>query len=108
MSDASERFAQELRSRIDTSKAAGMTATYQFVMADEPDGQVYARIADGNFEVAEGEAPQSDIVLTATASDWNSILHGDLGGQMAFLTGKLKIRGDMGLAMKLQSIFRFA
>lgn len=108
MSDASERFAQELRSRIDTTKASGMTAVYQFVTADEPDGQVYTRIADGDIEVAEGEAPQSDIVLTASAADWNSILHGELSGQMAFLTGKLKIRGDMGLAMKLQSIFRFA
>ena len=108
MSDAAERFAEELRNRIDTTKSAGMTATYQFVVADDPEGQVYTRIVDGDIEVVAGEAPQSDIVLTATAADWNSILHGELSGQMAFLTGKLKIRGDMGLAMKLQSVFRFA
>jgi putative sterol carrier protein len=108
MSEAAERFSEELRNRIDTSKTAGMTATYQFVMADEPEGKVYTKIVSGNIEVAQGEAPQSDIVLTASAQDWHSMLHGDLNGQMAFLTGKLKIRGDMGLAMKLQSVFRFA
>lgn len=108
MSEAAERFSEELRNRIDTTKTAGMTATYQFVMADEPEGQVYTKIVNGDIEVARGEAPQSDIVLTASAEDWLSMLHGDLNGQMAFLTGKLKIRGDMGLAMKLQSVFRFA
>jgi putative sterol carrier protein len=108
MSEAAQRFADELRSRIDTSKAAGMSAIYQFVMSDQPEGEVYARIAGGQIDVNEGTSPESDIVLTATAADWDSILNGDLSGQMAFLTGKLKIRGDMALAMKLQSVFRFA
>lgn len=108
MSEASQRFAEELRSRIDSGKAAGMTATYQFVLADQPESEVFARIADGQIDVGEGLAPEPDITLTASSNDWNSILRGDLSGQMAFLTGKLKIRGDMALAMKLQSIFRFA
>ena len=44
--------------------------------------------------------------MTATAENWLKIVAGEMGGQTAFLTGKLKIKGDMSLAMKLQSLFQ--
>jgi len=40
-----------------------------------------------------------------TASDYLDMVNGKLNGQMAFMTGKLKIAGDMGLALRLQSLF---
>jgi len=55
-------------------------------------------------EVAEGEAENPNITITVTSSDWMDIVSGKLNGQMAFLTGKLKIQGDMSLAMKLQNL----
>lgn len=106
MSEASDRFVEELKARIDTSKAAGMTAVYQFVMSDVPDGVVHADISNGAVNVLEGPAAAPSITLTASTSDWLALMHGDLGGQMAFLTGKLKLQGDITLALKLQSIFR--
>ncbi|MCL4692852.1 MAG: SCP2 sterol-binding domain-containing protein, partial [Candidatus Hydrogenedentes bacterium] len=45
------------------------------------------------------------ITLTASDEDWMKIVSGQLSGQTAFLTGKLKIKGDVSLAMKLQSVF---
>jgi putative sterol carrier protein len=39
-----------------------------------------------------------------TASDFVDMINGKLNGQMAFMTGKLKVAGDMGLAMKLQTL----
>ena len=45
------------------------------------------------------------ITITASSEDWLSIVNGRLNPQMAFMTGKLKVKGDMGLAMRLQSIF---
>lgn len=105
MSEATDRFVEELRSRIDPTKAAGMTAVYQFAMSDVPEGVVHADIRDGQINVLPGGAGNPSIVLTATSKDWLALMAGDLSGQMAFLTGKLKIQGDMTLALKLQSIF---
>jgi putative sterol carrier protein len=39
-------------------------------------------------------------------SDFSDMIAGKLDGMTAFMTGKLKIEGDMGVAMKLQSILR--
>lgn len=105
MSEITQTFAQELRNRIDPARAAGMTAVYQFVIADEPDGAVYANIDNGAIGVDEGRAATPDITLTAKAADWLAIVKGEQSGQMAFLMGKLKIQGDMTLAMKLASVF---
>jgi putative sterol carrier protein len=105
MSEITQRFAQELRNRIDPSRAAGMTAVYQFVISDDTDGAVHANIVNGAIDVAEGRAAIPDITLTATAADWLAIVKGELSGQMGFLMGKLKIQGDMTLALKLQSVF---
>jgi putative sterol carrier protein len=107
MSETTQRFADELRSRVEPNRTAGMKATYQFVIADENGAAVHADIRDGQVEVVDGPAPSPDITLTATLEDWQRIVTGDLSGQMAFLTGKLKIQGDMTLAMKLQSVFQF-
>ena len=42
--------------------------------------------------------------MNATDADFLAIVNGKLNPQMAFMSGKLKIQGDMGLAMKLQQI----
>lgn len=106
MSEAVDRFVQELNSRIDPAKAAGMTAVYQFVMTDVPEGVVHADISNGQVMVKAGASPNPSITFSASTSDWLALLQGQLNGQMAFLTGKLKIQGDMTLALKLQSLFR--
>jgi putative sterol carrier protein len=50
----------------------------------------------------EGDAP-ADVTLTADADTFQEILRGDLNPTSAFMTGRLKIDGDMGMAMKLAS-----
>jgi putative sterol carrier protein len=46
------------------------------------------------------------MTLTMAAGDFVDLTQGKLNGMTAFMSGKLKIAGDMGLAMKLQSLFR--
>ena len=46
------------------------------------------------------------MTLAMSAQDYVDMILGKLNGQMAFMTGKLKIAGDMGLALKLQSLFK--
>lgn len=46
----------------------------------------------------------ADVTLTADADTFRAILEGDLNPTMAFMTGKLSVDGNMGLAMKLGSV----
>ena len=50
-------------------------------------------------------APTPNLTLTMSSQDWLDMVAGKLSGQMAFMSGKLKLKGDMGLAMKLGSMF---
>lgn len=87
-------------------KAAGMNAVYQFNITGEGGGEWSAVITDGELTVNEGTHDSPSITLTVSAPDWLDVLSGKLNGQMAFMSGKLKIAGNMGLAMKLGTIFQ--
>ena len=105
MADTIAGFFSELGGKVDPSKIAGMNATYQFDITGDNGGTWNVKIADGAASVNEGPAENPSITLTATDENWLAITSGKLNGQTAFLTGKLKIKGDMSLAMKLQSVF---
>jgi putative sterol carrier protein len=79
-------------------KVAGMNCVYQFRVND---AAWNVKLTDGKAAVAEGEAPSPNCTITMAEPDFLDLLSGKLNGQMAFLTGKLKVAGDMGLALKL-------
>lgn len=85
--------------------AAGMNAIYQFDITGDDGGQWHADITDGELAVAEGTHDSPSITITISAQDYVDMLEGKLNGQMAFMTGKLKIKGDMSLAMKMGQLF---
>src|ERR1700749_819800 len=68
--------------------------------------QFHCAIADETIDVRSGTCEKPNITLTMKESDYLDMINGKLNGQMAFMTGKLKIAGDMGLALKLQSLFK--
>ena len=98
----------EMGSRLeqDSSKIQGMNATYQFDLTGDDGGQWYATVADGSGKIAQGTAENPNITITMASSDFVDLAQGKLDGTMAFMSGKLKIKGDMGLAMKLQNVLR--
>lgn len=96
---------EKMPERLNKDAAAGMNAVYQFDMTGEDGGKWYATIANDQCEVKEGTHPSPNITITSSAQDYLDIVNGKLNPQMAFMTGKLRIAGDMGLALKLQSLF---
>jgi len=100
-----KEYFEAMPGQFKSDKAAGMTATYQFDVTGEGGGKWFAKIENGALTTGEGEAENPSITLTVSAADWLDIVAGKLDGQMAFMTGKLKIQGDMSLAMKLKSLF---
>jgi putative sterol carrier protein len=87
-------------------KAAGLDATIQFKFTGEEAGEWYATIKDGKCEVAKGEHASPKITLTADSADYVKIFTGEIDGMKAFMEGKLKLAGDLNLAMKLTQMFK--
>lgn len=104
MSQVAEFFNQ-VPSKVDPAKIKGMNVTYQFVITGEGGGEWAVTVANDQVTVSEGKAEKANITLTMSAQDFLDLVAGKLNGQTAFLTGKLKIQGDMTLALKLQSVF---
>ncbi len=87
----------------DPAKLAGMNAVYQFRVGEE---NYHVAMKEGKAAVATGDAPAPNCTVTMAESDFLELVSGKLNGQMAFMTGKLKVAGDMGLALKLGSFLK--
>lgn len=81
--------------------AAGLDATVQF-NTSEPRHLV---IRDGSLSVEPGTADEYTVALTMDDDDLRDLLAGDLNGMTAFMTGKLKLDGDMMFAQRLTALF---
>jgi putative sterol carrier protein len=85
--------------------APGVDAIVQFSLTGEQAADCYVTIADGTCKVDEGTHDSPAATLTMAALDYLDMLSGKLNPQMAFMQGKLKISGDMGLLLRFQSFF---
>lgn len=92
--------------RFRADKAAGVNATIQYDITGDQGGSWNAVIKDGACTVNSGAAATPNLTLTMSQQDWLDMVTGKLSGQMAFMSGKLKLKGDMGLAMKVGGLFQ--
>ncbi len=93
MSDVIDAAVAALSAKL----SGGLDGVAKFVIPGEG-----AIMMDGAGVRAGDE--DADVTLTAEADVFRAILEGDMNPTMAFMTGKLKIDGNMGLAMKLGSV----
>lgn len=87
-------------------KGQGVDAVIQFKFTGEEAGDWNATIKDGKVDVAHGTHPSPKMTLTADSSDYVHIFTGELDGMQAFMQGKIKLAGDLNLAMKLMQMFK--
>ena len=102
MAQTAREFFETLGSRVDPAKTAGLTASYLFDI--DGAGQWKVDIDDGKVEVREGSG-DADCTISASVQTFERIVAGEQNATTAYMTGKLKVKGDMGQAMKLQKLF---
>jgi putative sterol carrier protein len=102
VSDTVNAFFQELPSRVDAGKTAGMNNSYVFDI--EGAGTWTVKVADGGVTVEDGDSG-ADCTISTSAETFEKIVKGEQNPTAAYMSGKLKIKGDMGAAMKLQKLF---
>ena len=99
---AVEDFFAALPTRVDAGKTAGMNNSYVFDI--EGAGVWTVKVADGAVTVDEGDTG-GDCTISTQADTFERIVKGEQNPTAAYMTGKLKVKGDMGAAMKLQKLF---
>ena len=82
-----------------------VNGTYKFVLSGADGGTWFVDLTQSPGAVRE-EDVDAQCTLTAASTDFLAIVNGKLDGKVAFLTGKLKVAGDVGLAMKLPALLR--
>jgi putative sterol carrier protein len=92
--------------QFNADAAKGMNSVIQFNLTGDGGGQYHVAIKDGACTVGEGAHASPNMTMTMAAQDYVDMISGKLNGQMAFMSGKLKIAGDMSLAMKMQTLFK--
>jgi putative sterol carrier protein len=97
-----QEFFEGLPGRVSPDRIEGMNNTYVFDI--EGAGAWTVAIADGTIQVTEGTG-DADVTFSASEENFEKIVAGEQNPTTAYMTGKLKIKGDMGAAMKLQKLF---
>jgi len=99
---STREFFETLESRVDASKTAGMNNSYLFDI--DGAGKWKVDVQDGSVKVTP-DAEDADVTITTSEETFEKITSGEQNATSAYMTGKLKVKGDMGAAMKLQKLF---
>jgi putative sterol carrier protein len=100
--DDPREFFDTLESRVDPAKAAGMTASYKFDI--DGSGSWLVDVDDGKVTVTE-DGGDADCTISTSSETFLKIANREQNPTAAYMSGKLKVKGDMGQAMKLQKLF---
>jgi len=98
-----QQFFDSLESRADPAKLAGMDNSYLFDI--EGEGRWRVDVRDGAINVTQDGGDDTDATISTSSETLEKIMAGEQNPTTAYMTGKLKIKGDMGAAMKLQKLF---
>ena len=88
--------------------AEGIDAVIQYKLTGDEAGDYIITIKDGACSTAAGDAENPNMTLTADSQDLKDVLLGRANGMQYFMQGKLKLAGDLNLAMKLTTFFKMS
>ncbi len=102
MAESVREFFESIGERLDPERTRGTTASYRFDIAGA--GSWHVAVDDGTVNVAES-GEDADCVIAASEEHFRRIIRGEASATTAYMTGKLKVKGDVGLALKLKELF---
>ncbi|HEV2239175.1 MAG TPA: SCP2 sterol-binding domain-containing protein [Ktedonobacterales bacterium] len=94
-----------LQSQFKPEKAVGVNKTIQFNFTGREAGTWALSVSGGAVQYHEGAADSPSTTVTVDSDDWLKILRRELDATMAFMSGKLKIAGDMSVMLAFQGWF---
>jgi putative sterol carrier protein len=101
---------QEIMTRLPEAflpeKAAGVEAVVQCQFTGEDGGDWVITIKNSQCTTKPGQAANPKLTLRVSAQDFHDLITGKLNGMQAFMLGKIKVTGDVGLGMRLTSLFQ--
>lgn len=103
---AKEIFEGKIATKLQENpdKATKINSVYQFNVTGDTPSTWTLDLTQPGGKVSEGAASNAKCTVTISVENLSNIVEKKLNPQMAFMTGKLKVAGDMGLALKLGSI----
>lgn len=99
------RIFPEMVAQFDPQKADGIEANVQFDLSGDNGGLYWLKIADKQASLGEGRVESPKMTVRGTAEDFVALARGQLNPMQAFISGRIKIQGDMGLAMRFMNLF---
>src|SRR5262245_21027477 len=94
-----------MRGSFQPGKAKGVHASYQWDLSGPNGGEWWIEVNDGTYKMGKGKIDHPTVTFIAKDRDWVAICHDQLSGTWAYVTGRLKVRGDQGVARKLGEMF---
>jgi putative sterol carrier protein len=101
MTTSARDFFDNLRINADPARAAGMNASYRFDIDDA--GSWRVDVLDGAVTVEESDAA-ADCVIAMDEPTFLAVVNGEQNPMGAFMTGKIRVEGDMALALNLREL----
>jgi putative sterol carrier protein len=102
MAETARELFEGLDDRVDRARTRGTTASYRFDV--EGAGSWHVDVNDGAVEVTESGAP-ADCVIRASEENLLRIVRGELNPVTAYMTGRVRVEGDITLAARLRDLF---
>lgn len=97
-------FAQ-VDAAFDPKKAGKLRAVFQFCLSGADGGDWHITVADQKCSVASGRAGKPSVTVKMDGADFVKMVNGELQPVNAFVQGRIKLEGDMDLALKVQELF---
>jgi len=98
-----KQFFDELEGEVEPDKIRDVNQSYLFDVAGE--GRWLVEVRNGSLKVTEGWEGEADATISTSSETFDRIASGKQNPMTAYMTGKLKVSGDLGAALKLQSLF---
>lgn len=99
-----EEYFAKLNERLVADAAKDVNAVYQYNLTGDGGGDWYVKFENGEMTVEKGTHEKPSVTYTMDAKHYIDMANGDLDGTKAYLTRKLKVKGNLALAQKLKKI----